>query len=172
MNEKLLYSVIFETLKNEDKELTCLTNSGIFYSPELYIAFILGKNIKRSDKDIFSESVEWIRETNFGNGGPTDFAFKTNNKTYVFELKLRDTYHSYFSDIEKLKKLDERFKKYFLALVDSWQNQKVNDERIQKVSNEYPSLTKISEFESFSTKQDRYQNNICCTVALWKINEK
>lgn len=167
----LLYQTIFDTLKKEDEELTTLTGQGIFYAPELYIAFVLGKEIKKNDTSIFGQSVEWIRETSFGNAGPSDFAFKTSKKTYVFELKLRDTIDAYCVDIEKLRKLDNDFAKYFLALVDSWDTDKAKDKRIISLERECPELTRVSSINSFSTKQNRYKGKICCTVGLWSLKQ-
>jgi len=171
MNNELLYQTIFETLEKEDTELTKLTDQGIFFAPELYVAFILGKEIKKNDTEIFGTSTEWIRETSFNNSGPSDFAFKTDNKTYIFELKLRDTDKAYFNDIEKLKKLDNGYVKYFLALVDSFEKDKDNDPRINALKNTYPELREVSPIKSFPTNQDRYTGKICCTVGLWTFPE-
>jgi hypothetical protein len=171
MNLDLLYNTIFERLEKEDFDLTSLTGQGIFYSPELYIAFILGKEIKRKEISIFGEKQEWIRETDFKNGGPTDFAFRKENEvhTYAFELKLRDTVAAYSTDIQKLKRLDNSYTKFFLALVDSWDIQKDKDERIRSLENEHPELKRVANFTSFSTSQKRYKGQICCTVALWTL---
>ena len=169
MNEHLLYKIILENLQTEDQELTELTGNGIFYAPELYIAFKLGKNIKKAEKSIFNQEVTWMRETNFENGDPTDFAFKVNNLTYAFELKLRDNLYAYKADVEKLNLLGSKFQKYFLALVDTWQTEKENDSRITNLENDFPELRRISEFVSFNTKQNRYKKQVCCTVGLWKI---
>ena len=169
MDNELLYQTIFNRLLQEDKELSILTGKGIFYAPELYIAIIIGKEIKKNDKEIFGEESKWIRETDLGNGGPSDFVFMTKNNTYVFELKLRDTIHAYSSDVVKLKKLGTGFTKLFLALVDSWQTDQENDERIVALENKHQDLNRASNFVSFPTNQDRYKGQICCTVGLWEI---
>ena len=170
MNNKVLYEIILNRLKQEDDELSSLINQGIFYAPELYIAFILGKEIKKNDVKIFGQQTEWIRETNFGNGGPTDFAFKTRNKIYAFELKLRNTIYAYSTDIEKLQKLDHTYGKYFLALIDSWDTEKEKDRRIVDIETKYESLKRVSIFTSFATKQDWYKGQVCCTVGLWELD--
>ncbi|MDF0718371.1 hypothetical protein PY092_19610 [Muricauda sp. 334s03] len=90
MDSKKLYEIIYETVLEEDNELTNLTGKGIFYAPELYVAFILGKSIKKNEISIFNKEVSWVRETNLGNTGPTDFAFEVDEATFAFELKLRD----------------------------------------------------------------------------------
>ena len=170
MNKSILYNTILNRIEKEDSDLSSLTGKGIFYSPELYIAFIIGKEIKRNEMSIFGQKTEWIRETDLGNGGPTDFAFKTDKRTYAFELKLRDTSHSYSSDIEKLKKLDDKYVKIFVALVDSWESKKELDDRIFFLENKYLNeLNRINEFKSFPTLQDRYKGQVCCTLALWKL---
>ncbi len=169
MSDDILYETIFETIKREDEELANLTGKGIYYAPELYVAFMLGKEIKKNDIKIFGQSVEWLRETSFGDTGPSDFAFKTDKITYVFELKLRDKDSAYINDVKKLKKLDNNYVKYFLALVDSKASQKDKDPRIVSLKKEYPELKQISKIESFSTMQDWYKGDICCTVGLWNI---
>lgn len=171
MKNDILYQTIFNTLKKEDSELASLTGQGIFYAPELYVAFILGKEIKRNGNQIFEQCVEWIRETSFGKAGPSDFVFKADKKNYVFELKLRDTIRAYCKDIDKLKSLDDNYMKYFLALVDSWEKDKDKDKRIILLEKKYPELTRISNINSFFTKQDRYEGKICCTVGLWTFKQ-
>ncbi|KAB7530795.1 hypothetical protein F8C76_04665 [Flagellimonas olearia] len=172
MNYSLLYNTIHKIIEKEDSDLASLTGKGIFYAPELYLAFIVGKEIKREEASIFGHSTEWIRETNFGNGGPTDFAFKAGKRTYAFELKVRDNYHSYASDIEKLNQLDDNYDKFFVALVDSWESKKDLDERILSLENQFPGqLNRINDFRSFPTLQDRYKGKVCCTLAVWKIQK-
>ncbi|MCM5661954.1 hypothetical protein [Galbibacter mesophilus] len=169
MDEQNLYNVIFQTLKKEDCELEELTNKGIFYSPELYIAFLLGKAIKQNEKIIFNKKSCWLRETDFNKIGPTDFAFKIDETIYAFELKLRSTIHSYKKDIEKLKRLDENYKKYFLALVDVFDASEENDFRILTLEKDHPELERVADFKSFKTKQDRYKKSVSCIIGLWKI---
>ena len=170
MNEKLLYQKIYTCLKDEDQELTSLENNGIFYAPELYVAFIMGKEIKKNDKAIFGTSAKWIREIDLKNGGPTDIVFKTEDLTYVFEIKLRDTYHAYNSDVIKLKKLDDRkYVKYFVALIDAWEKDRENDPRVTELEKLHPDLSRISKIESFKSNQDRYVGDICCALGIWKV---
>lgn len=65
--------IIFETAISEDKELSVITNQGIFHMPELAFAYQCGKAILKEAHTIFDGlSVTWIREANLGNGGPTD----------------------------------------------------------------------------------------------------
>jgi hypothetical protein len=170
MNTKVLYNTIFSRIEKEDLDLTTLNGEGIFFAPELFIAFTIGKEIKRNEVSVFGERTQWHREIDFGNGGPTDFAFRTSEKIYAFELKIRDTYHSYCSDIEKLNKLDDNYEKFFIALVDSWESKKEKDNRILNVENKYPNLLRsVNDFKSFPTQQKRYDGNVCCTLAIWKL---
>jgi hypothetical protein len=170
MDNSLLYNTILKRIQDEDSDLTSLTGKGSFYSPELYVAFIIGKEIKRNEFAIFGQETKWLRETDFKNGGPTDFAFETDRGTYAFELKLRNTSQSYCSDIEKLKRLDNHYSKFFVALVDSWESEKELDNRILSIENKYDKeLQRVNSFKSFPTMQDRYKGQICCTLGLWKL---
>jgi hypothetical protein len=173
MDEELLYSTIYNRLAQEDKELTSLTEHGVFFAPELYLAFILGKEIKKYEMKIFGQQTEWIRETDFRNGGPTDFAFetKTDKKTYVFEVKLRSKVESYSRDIEKLKKLDNSYSKYFLAIIDSWDTQRENDNRIVSIEKLHLDISRVSAFKGFPTIFKAFQGDIYCTIGLWKLNQ-
>ena len=169
MNAKLLYNTIYNYIFQENEELFKLTDFGIFNAPELYIAFNIGKEIKKSEIQLFGNKTDWIRETNFGGGGPSDFIFQSLEKTYIFELKLRDTIHSYTADIEKLLRLDKKYEKYFMALVDAYERDNVNDGRIVELENRYDCIVRVSEFKSFYTKQERYKSDIHCVVGVWKI---
>ncbi len=170
MDEQNLYDIIFQTLAEEDAELKVLTGKGIFYSPELYIAFLLGKSIKKYEQVIFNRQSTWIRETDFNKNGPTDFAFKVDGTMYLFELKLRSTIHSYKADIEKLNRLDKNYKKYFLALIDAFDTEKENDYRLASLEKDHPELKRIAKFKNFKTNQDRYKKDVCCIIGLWEIN--
>ena len=172
MNGSIAYETIYRAIESEDRELTELSKQGIFYTPELYIAIVIGKALKKKENEIFGEITTWIRETDFKNGGPTDFAFQLENeRVLAFELKLRQTIHDYQSDIDKLKKLDsKKYDKYFVALVDSWAKDRENDARIIGLEKNNPELNRIAAFKSFPTAQTRYSGNITCTLAVWNVN--
>ncbi len=80
---------------------------GIFDMPELAFVYHIGKLITRSKLDLLgSNDYTWMRITDFGNGGPTNLAFITNDKSksnYAIEFKLDDTCHAYLRDIKKLR---------------------------------------------------------------------
>jgi hypothetical protein len=171
MNTKKLYRTIFKTIKKESKILEKLVKQGIFFAPELYIAFLIGKSLKKNDEKIFGEKVTWIRETTIKNSnGPVDFLFQGNKKQYIFELKLRDTSHYYKKDIEKLIRLKEENRQlFFLALVDAWDVTDKIDPRIIELNKLSPNLKPVQEFKSFPILQSRYSQDQKCTVALWEL---
>ena len=171
MNHQILYDIIFDCLKQEDEELSPITSQGIFFAPELYVAFIIGKNIKRRELDVFDNRATWYRETDLKNGGPSDFAFNIEGQsTYVFELKMRQTIQAYNADINKLKNLNPNHQKIFIALVDAWEKDKEADPRITGLETYHPDLIRIAAFQSFPTKQDRYQGKIWCTLGVWILS--
>lgn len=173
MNNQLLYDLIFNCLEQENHELTELTDEGVFFAPELYIAFVLGKVIKKNFKDVFlTNNVVWRRETIIEKSlGPIDILFEiTENKSVLIELKLRDTIHAYALDIEKLKAQPIEHTKYFIALVDAWESENNDDPRIKGLEEKYSELNRIAEFKSFKTKNKRYVKPINCTVAVWSIS--
>lgn len=132
INNNKLYACIYKAIKDENDELLQLTEKGIFSVPELYIAVVIDKSIMKNSESIFETKVEWLRECRFNKElGPVDFAFNTEEQTYIFELKIRDTVQSYIKDIEKLKHQDESFCKYFIALTDCWKNKVESDRRIK-----------------------------------------
>ncbi len=174
MNEEKLYKCIYDILENESSEIEKLTGEGIFYAPELYIAFLLGKKIKINEFEIFNEETNWVREINLGNGGPTDLCIFTQNKFYAFEFKIRATIDSYSRDIEKLIKLknyhDKVIEKYFIALVDSFDSEDIKDERILDLEKRYPELKRVATFKNFKAIQKVFSSNpTYCKVAVWKI---
>jgi hypothetical protein len=174
MNNQLLYNLIFNCLEQENHELIELTEEGIFFAPELYIAFVLGKVIKKNFKDVFLSNnvVVWGRETVIEKSlGPIDIVFEIEeNKSVLMELKLRDTIHAYALDIEKLKAQPIAHTKYFIALVDGWESENIEDPRIIGLEERYSELNRIAEFKSFKTKNKRYVKPIICTVAVWSIS--
>ena len=124
INEEALFDTIFKYINDLDTELESLNNEGIFFAPELYIAFGIGKEIMKKKEKIFVDTnISWDREVKLNNGGLTDFLFhKTTGENKeliaVIELKLRNEYAAYKSDIEKLLNLNaKKCKKYFCVLL-------------------------------------------------------
>lgn len=164
-----LYKTIELTIKEIETNLKDSNGTGIYFSPELYVAFCLGKDIAKNRQLIFGNTnIEWQREIDLGNGGPTDIIFKSNEHYTVIELKLRGTYESYKADIEKLKRLKIQSDKYFCVLLDSFT--KENDNRLLKLEEEYHQvLTKIGH-TSFPTWNNWYRQQVYCNLNLYKVN--
>ena len=101
-NKQELFNTIMSSIQEIENELHGV-DKGIFFAPELYIAFKMGFSIYQNRKNIFiGEKVEWLRETSFSKGSIADIAFEVDDKKCVFELKVRSTGPSYESDINKL----------------------------------------------------------------------
>lgn len=55
MDSKNLFDVIKNSILNIDTELKTVNNKGVFFAPELYIAFSIGRDIYTSRLNIFIE---------------------------------------------------------------------------------------------------------------------
>lgn len=176
MNTEFAYNKIFDLLENEDASINLLNSkTGIFFAPELYIVFQVGRLLKTHEFKVFEEEVEWLRETDLKNGGPSDLIFRNNNKElYVFEFKIRSTINSYNKDIQKLKELDkvEGFlvkRRFLISLVDTFSDELENDLRVGNLT-ELKVLK--NNFKSFQTKQERYTSrSISCLLGMWEIKQ-
>lgn len=165
------HDVLFETIKNTifsiDSELKEVNNTGVFFAPELYIAFCMGRDIYINREVIFEDSnVKWRRETNLGNAGLSDIAFESRNCTVVIELKLIDTWDYYLRDIEKLKRLPSGYEKFFCVLIDKIKD---DDGRLKK-------FAELSENEvitigrhDFHTLYSPYKAKTYCDLNLFKV---
>lgn len=163
-----LFKIIQTTIEQIDEDLKISNGTGIYFSPELYVAFCLGREISKNRKEIFrQDKVEWLREIDLGNGGPSDIVFKSEEHLTVFELKLRGTYDSYKADIEKLKRLKDGIRKYFCVLLDSFTQQ--NDDRLIKIEKEYLTAIKNVGHFAFPTWNNWYQRQIYCNLNLYEI---
>jgi hypothetical protein len=177
INDEELFETIYKYVRDLDKELNLLNGEGIFFAPELYIAFGIGKEIMKWKKFIFGNSnMLWGREENLKNGGPTDIIFRKseNNKNElaaVIELKLRDDYFAYEADIEKLLRLDvKNCNKYFCVLLDSFSED--NDKRLTDLETKFKGkLTSIGK-GSFETKQNWYKTQVHCILNLYKVENE
>ncbi|MDX2190326.1 MAG: hypothetical protein SFY32_10710 [Bacteroidota bacterium] len=168
MNSNELFNSIVKSVLEIDNTLKNANNTGIFFAPELYVAFHLGLDITNNKSYIFNDytTLEWCRETNLGNGGPSDILYKIDSKyNTVIELKIRQDYYSYEADIEKLLKLPSNMNRYFCVLVDSFSNQ--NDARITKLFEKYE-MEKIGSFD-FETWNERYVKQVYCIINLFKV---
>lgn len=174
MDEILAYQKIFEYLKSEDDNLRDL-KSGIFFAPEIYIAFQIGKLSKINEQELFGQKINWHREYDLKNGGPSDIIFqKGNQDMIVFELKICNTYHSYIKDLEKLKRIDclsnENVRSnFFIALIDVFEDCLPGD-RVDKIS-EYNNVEPVvTEFKRFKTTYSKYKRAVDCVLGMWKVS--
>src|SRR5690606_31709516 len=124
-----IYNIIVETLKNEEIELKEINGHdkdnyiGVLSAPELYLAFLIGKNLIKKLSLILEENIIWNREVTKKNGR-TDIEMKIGNKSYAFELKIKQTFYNYLNDIDKLNKnYDDNTNKYFIAIIDVHQKE-------------------------------------------------
>jgi Holliday junction resolvase-like predicted endonuclease len=162
---------LFDTIKNTictiENELKNLDNKGVFFAPELFIAFCIGKDIFISRENIFgTQKIDWLRETYLGNGGPSDIIFKKDETYVVIELKLRSTIDAYKKDVEKLKKLPEAYEKFFCVLID--QIPENIDGRADRLETVYGSqVEKIGHY--FFPTWPVTHKNIDCHLNLYKV---
>ncbi len=89
---------------------------------------------------------------------------------FAFELKIRSTFHSYEKDIVKLSETQnpKKVNKYFIALIDTWCDNKNIDPRILYL-NKRENL-KLIDIKAFPTKQNRYNKDVCCSFGIWTVN--
>lgn len=160
---------IYEMAFQENQQLSKL-GKGIFFMPELALAYLIGKDIAEHQNDIFgSTSFNWQREIK-GAGGLTDIILEYDNSKKVYiELKMSNTYHSYEKDIIKLSQIKEaKCIKLFCALIDVFKSVGPNDERIKNMDS-LVSIKKVLQSEPFDTKYDRYSQDMQCIVGIWQV---
>jgi hypothetical protein len=170
INRELLFETISNVAESIEKELTVEFKKGIFFVPELHFAFEVGKALYRSRMEVFGvDKIDWLRETNLGNGGPSDLVFQAGEEFIVFEFKIAGTSHAYQKDIEKLQRLSEkgRFQGYrfFVALIDRFWGKP--DARIDYLES---LKTPILLRNSFKVGYSGYKGEIFCTVAFLEVS--
>jgi len=168
--------LIIEVAESEDTILSDIADEGIFHMPELAFVYECGKKIMGHSKAVFgSNTVKWKRETDLGNGGPTDLLFELNDGyRVVLEFKLRDTRHAYIRDVEKLSKLDDKKTlRLFCALIDIFDKDLQTDERLNTVENINEIDVLLVARKDFSTKQYRYPSSpvLICVAAVWTVGD-
>jgi len=164
-NKQELFNTIMSSIQEIENELHGV-DKGIFFAPELYIAFKMGFSIYQNRKNIFiGDKVEWLRETSFAKGSIADIAFEVDDKKCVFELKVRSTGPSYESDINKLRALTNVDEKYFVALVDCFVNG--DDGRRPILDN---SVAPESHYKDYiSTSYSPYEKDVKCEVHMLNV---
>lgn len=169
LNSLNLFNNIKGTILKIDKELKEINNTGIYFAPELYISFCIGKDIFQKRQSIFNTTnVKWSREIKLSNGGITDIVFEIEDKQRqtIIEVKIRDDIHSYIRDIEKLKDLKIIGEKFFCVLVDT--SPPKNDGRLTELDKYCDTISRIDGF-SFPTWNDRYESQIFCNLNLYLV---
>ena len=163
-----LFQTIKKTVLTIDTELNTTNKTGVFFAPELYLAFCIGRDIYKDRVNIFgTEDIEWLREINLGNGGPSDIYFKTGDSNIIVELKLRDTGYSYQADIEKLNRLPATDEKFFCVLVDTIENK--YDGRLDNLQSKYENEIINIGHHSFPTWNNWYSSQVHCHLNLYKL---
>ena len=166
MDTLQLSNVTKDCITEIQLDLLKINDTGIFFAPELYIAFKLGIAYSNHKLEIFGiDKVEWLRETNFRNGGPTDLAFKNENSIFLFELKIASKLEKYVADIKKLKRADSNFKKYFIALADSFSE--FSDNRLIGLETKFGD--KLIIIGKFSFATNRHKTQPFCVTKIYEI---
>lgn len=175
MNSKefieLLREKIIEVAENEDKELERLCSEGIFFVPELAFAYLVGKEIMKSD--VAKENkLELIREQKISSDyGIADLVLKGEGlKTIVVEFKMQAKDVNYIGDIKKLQKINEDYEKIFCALIDVFPDALESDGRIIKLEETFKGeIERIGYFYHFPTKYSYYQKTTHCLIGIWRV---
>ncbi len=174
-----LATIFTEVAVREESVLQAACDKGIFFMPELAYTYVCGREAMTQAQKIFGDEVpEWNRELDLGNGGPSDLVFEfQNGKHIVIEFKMRDKIDAYIADLEKLSRLDANKNiRVFCVLLDMFTRDLPDDGRLQALQDAALMLGEkltplMSEFKTFETKQDRYQQPISCVVAVWCLEE-
>lgn len=173
---------IFEKVaKEEDEKLNILCGEGIFFMPELAFAYACGKAVMEKKTEIFGETiVKWVREQDFGGGGPSDLVFTlTDEKKIVVEFKMRAKLDNYMADIKKLERFDSSSNaRIYCALLDPFTDHhtdNIHDTRIDQIESTEvetsPLIRLITPFPYFRTRQSWYKKEVSCVVAVWSVGE-
>lgn len=170
INSIKLFEVISSEVRRIEEELRQY-DKGVFFVPELHLAFEIGKALYRSREEVFGvAAIEWLRETNLGNGGPSDLVFRSGEELVVFEFKIGSTSLAYRKDIEKLQRLSENgtFKLYrfFVALIDRFSGKL--DARIEYLETIQKQILITN---SFKVGYSGYKGDISCTLAFCEVSK-
>lgn len=166
-------NTISSTVSRIDSELKGIDKKGIFFAPELHIAFECGKAITVNGPNIWGEKpYKWKRETKFENYGLVDLCFEGDtkvDKTIIIEFKVLQTLDAYINDIEKLKKLgSSNFEKYFCAILGFFKHQK--NEHIDKLSDKYgQEIDLLFNSTPCETWPLNYKEPLYYSTAIWEI---
>jgi hypothetical protein len=174
LNETNLFDSIKKAVTDIEFDLLQVNGTGVFFAPELYIAFRIGREIFLERDFIFSadkSSIYWKRETSLEGAGPTDILFEHGNEKTIIELKVGDSVNSYYKDIDKLRNANKKYAKFFCVLLDTIVGKDDGREKaIEKYlrGNERDCFTLI-----FRTNSNRYNYSspIMAVLKIYKIFE-
>ncbi|MCH7534661.1 MAG: hypothetical protein IH948_02765 [Bacteroidetes bacterium] len=165
--------------RRENQKLMHDFGKGIFDVPELAFVYLVGKEIAGDFEGYFnSKDYDWVRETDFGNGGPTDLAFWSKNPmdtSYMLEFKMDDTHDKYTADIRKLKQpllnkyQDRKVEKYFCGL--KWVFEHQVDEFTDILKKEFGSSATLITSEALLTSINGEMDKHYCLFTFWMIDE-
>lgn len=158
----------------ENEILSEIADDGIFFMPELAFVYECGKAIMRDRHSIFgNNNPVWKRETDIGNGGPTDLIFELDDGYRIaIEFKMRDTADSYIKDIKKLSRIDDaKIIRIFCALIDVFTKNLPDDGRQKTIEDLPNSQVKLISKDDFPTKQNWYTTETSCVTAVWSIGD-
>ena len=173
-------AAILQWVRIEKEELREAHQKDIFDIPELALVYQVGKHISANKKDILtSADHEWVRETDFGNGGPTDLAFisKDGNTSYALEFKMDDTWMKYLADMRKLVSLKSdmhNFQKFFVAfkwVFDDDHSEFINElERGGKADGIFEKVTLLHEDTFDVLRQSTGGHQDGCWYSFWLVD--
>ncbi len=175
-NPKKLANAILDLVRKENEILISGFQKGIFDCPELALVYMLGKELATDSIEHFGTGYQWVRETNFGQGGPTDLAFVAEDETFpilLFEFKMDDTYHVYANDIKKLRKpltgkyASQEAHKFFCGL--KWCNNSSDKRVFEAGFLEQTNLTTPVLEDFFPTIVDLPTTNRYCYFSFWEV---
>jgi hypothetical protein len=163
-----LFNSITNTVKTIDLELKDTNKTGIFFAPELYTAFRIGQDITKNKQHIFGQDdIEWLREQSLGNGGISDIVFEASDRKIVIEVKIKSTGYSYEADFIKLLKLPSSYERYFLALMDSFEDE--IDGRPGYVLSKMQENIQGHLEEVIPTGYSSYKKTVNCHIHLFRL---
>lgn len=172
---KNIYKEIVSVAVSEDGILKKICGKGIFFMPELALIFQVGKSIFTNYDKIFQEKGwEWEREYKVEPEGPSDLILNNLNskRKIIIEFKIKNTYHSYIKDVEKLSRINgDNNTKLFCALMDVFSNDMFNDKRFIEFEKRTENLVERipKEFDFFTTLYSNYKHHVACLVGMWKV---
>ena len=168
--KKINEQIVKDAIK-EEEELSQAFRKGIFFMPELALAYAAGKAIAKALAATYpNESVAWTREERIGPDGPSDLIISgVGWRKLVIEFKVSQGDSDYLADIAKLKRLDPaKYIRVFCALCDVKESDLPIDARIQAVERD-SSVKRIGDLTAFRTKHLAYVGNIYCVLGVWAI---